>query len=43
MSWILTQEQDTDFEMVFDTLEELVDYTHSIDSETEISWHTEEQ
>jgi|TARA_B100000212_G_scaffold341817_1_gene326220 hypothetical protein len=43
MSWILTQEQDTDFEMEFDTLQELVDYTHSVDSETEISWISEEQ
>ena len=43
MSWILTQEQDTDFEMEFDTLQELVDYTLSVDSETEISWISEEQ
>ena len=43
MSWILTREDDTDFSMTFDTEAECAEYTHTIDSDTPISWHSEEQ
>jgi len=38
MSWVLTREDDSDFEMRFDTKEELVEYTHSVPSLKEIAW-----
>ena len=43
MSWIVTRDDDDSFSMTFDTQEEAVDYTHSVDSETMISWFTEEE
>lgn len=43
MSWVLTREDDEDFSMTFDTVDDLVSYMHSVDSDTEISWHSEEQ
>jgi hypothetical protein len=42
MSWLLKKHQDTDFSMEFDTAEEAVAHTHTVDSEVMISWYLEE-
>ncbi len=43
MSWKLTRDDDNSFSEVFDSEEEASEYTHSVDSETMISWFMEEE
>ena len=43
MSWVVTRDDDDSFSEIFDTEEEASEYTHSVDSETIISWFIEEE
>ena len=43
MSWVVTRDDDDSFSEIFDIEEEASEYTHSVDSETMISWFIEEE